>query len=105
MFCFGICMSIPKQTIQKSSDGENGMIKPKKLICHVHDDIITLSDEIIELINEKKINKNKINKMLRNINLLTRAAKDMGQIMESRLHEYKNSIIELGFIKDKKKKK
>ena len=80
--------------------GDSMSRKDNRLICYLHDDIINLCEEMINNIDEKKspsIIKQKINR----VSKYAERAKDKGQKMEDRLTKYRESLENLGFMRDK----
>ena len=71
------------------------MPRKKRYICHVHDEIETLAEELIEEL-EGKVTKAVIKK-LKKIESDAVEARDYGQAMEDRLSVYKDGIENMGF--------
>jgi len=67
--------------------------KEKRLICHLHDDIIEECDFLLETFEEFKTK-------VTHIKQLAEDAKERGQAMEDRLYDYKRAIEGLGFTRD-----
>jgi hypothetical protein len=72
-----------------------------RLICSVHDDVIEIAEDIMELLEDDKIKKRSILSKLKKIISYTEDAKEKGQRMEKRLDRYKYGIENLGFKRDK----
>lgn len=74
----------------------------KKYICHIHDDIEYLCNDINNLLDDEPIRikkiKSKIDKIISYIN----TARENGISMEKRLQDYRFTIESLGFKKEKK---
>jgi len=68
-------------------------------ICHIHN---IIQDKCAELVNIDDFNKDKVLELANDILELSFIAEDMGQRMENRLREYKESIEALGFERIKK---
>lgn len=81
----------------------------KRLICNDHDDIHEAAYEILDILSEDDLSlkrtANKIAVRARRIKKLVERAKTSGQSMESRLFDYYNAFIALGFEKKKRKKR
>lgn len=78
--------------------------KQRRKICNVHDDIMELADELIEMELPNGY-KTGIKKLARSIRALAEEAKDSGQAMENRLYEYYYAVEGLGFVRFKEIKK
>lgn len=72
-------------------------------ICFKHDEIMSLCRELKNLDLFKVSGRKKVIPLVNKIIKLTEQAKEDGQNMENRLHEYYDAISDLGF--DRKKKK
>ena len=76
-----------------------------RFICYIHDDILTMCDELQLLININPLNSKKIGDKIKKIKRYTEDAKSHGQSMETRLRSYKSKIEDLGFKRKKETKK
>ena len=74
--------------------------KQKVLICHKHDEIMSLCEEILEMDFDRAFKRELIRKV-KKILKLTESAKDDGQCMEDRLTEYRGAIEDIGFKRKK----
>lgn len=75
------------------------MVKGNKhrFICYIHDDIMTMCDELQIMLNNIPLKKNKITDKIKKMRCYTEDAKEHGQSMENRLKSYKSKIEEIGF--------
>jgi hypothetical protein len=93
----------------------NIKINQKRAICNIHDDILSLCDDLykIKIQDYHKYEDGIINhadfeydmdRLISQIISLTKDAKERGCAMEERLTEYRSAIEILGFIRDKDNK-